>query len=130
MSSGLMETDPGGEDQQYEGNLHLADPHKKSAGQLGQSASESHTTTDPSQTDAGKEQASARGEKTAENIRYGQTISETGGMGGMTQGMEGSTEQAGYGGGVGSAADESGGADARAQQGNGREGDMSREVGG
>ncbi|KAK0367375.1 hypothetical protein LTR91_007366 [Friedmanniomyces endolithicus] len=130
MSSGLMETDPGGEDQQYEGNLHTADPHRKSAGQLGQSASESHTTTDPSQTDAGKQQAAERGEKTAENIRYGQTISETGGMGGMTQGMEGSTEQAGFGGGVGGTAEESGGADTRTLQGYGGKEDMSREVGG
>ncbi|TKA74770.1 hypothetical protein B0A55_03858 [Friedmanniomyces simplex] len=131
MSSGLMETDPGGENQQYEGNLHTADPHKTSAGQLGQSSSQTHTTTDPSQTDSGKQQASERGEKTAENIRYGQTISETGGMGGMTEGMDGSAEQGGYGGGVGDAGGDGRAAagETRGVQGYGGKEDMDREVG-
>ena len=54
------------------------------------------TTTDPSDTPEGKQQQTERGEKTAENIRYGQGISE-GGMGGTTQGSDGSAEQAGFG---------------------------------
>ncbi|KAK5136024.1 hypothetical protein LTR08_004278 [Meristemomyces frigidus] len=112
MSSGLMETDAGGENQQYafsspfasyrdqstdtdpryEGNLGLVDEHKKSGGQMGSA----ETTTDSSDTPEGKQQKTDRGEKTAENIRYGQGISE-GGMGGMTQGSSGSAEQEGYG---------------------------------
>ncbi|KAF2859420.1 hypothetical protein K470DRAFT_271592 [Piedraia hortae CBS 480.64] len=35
MSSNTMETPKVGESQQYEGNLGLTDPHKKSEGQLG-----------------------------------------------------------------------------------------------
>ena len=54
------------------------------------------TTTNPSDTPEGLQQQTERGEKTAENIRYGQGISE-GGMGGMTQGSDGSAEQEGFG---------------------------------
>ncbi|KAL8658310.1 MAG: hypothetical protein Q9226_001090 [Calogaya cf. arnoldii] len=52
------------------------------------------------QPDAVKEQQEQdkadRGERTAENVRYGQTISE-GGMGGKTTEAGGSANQAGYG---------------------------------
>ena len=46
------------------------------------------TTTNPSETPEGKQQQTERGEKTAENIRYGQGISE----GGTTQGLDGSVD--------------------------------------
>ena len=35
MSNNLMDTEPGGESRQYEGNLGYIDPHNKLAGQLG-----------------------------------------------------------------------------------------------
>ncbi|KAF2766569.1 hypothetical protein EJ03DRAFT_277787 [Teratosphaeria nubilosa] len=88
MSSNLMDTEGGGESQQYEGNLGLVDPHKKSGGQLGAA----ETTLDPSKTEQGQQESAARGERTAENIRYGQTISE-GGMSGQTTGMEGQVDR-------------------------------------
>ncbi|KAK5729561.1 hypothetical protein LTR17_011864 [Elasticomyces elasticus] len=129
MSSGLMETDAGGENQQYEGNLGIADAQKKSSGQLGQSSDQSNTTTNPAQTAEGQAQAAERGEKTAENIRYGQTLSETGGMGGMTKGMDGSTEQGGYGK-VDDVEEEGSSAkESRRQQGYGGKEDMDREIG-
>ncbi|OTA22250.1 hypothetical protein BTJ68_14817 [Hortaea werneckii EXF-2000] len=81
----------------YEGDLGLKDPHKKSGGQLGTP----QTTTDPSHTPEGAQAAAARTERNMENIRYGQTLSETGGVGGMTQGQQGIGEKEGFGGGVG-----------------------------
>ncbi|KAK3073115.1 hypothetical protein LTR53_005596 [Teratosphaeriaceae sp. CCFEE 6253] len=126
MSSGLMDTEAGGESGQYEGNLHTADPQSKSTGQLGDAST--HTTTDPSDTPEGKEQASARGEKTAENIRYGQGISETGGG---TEGLEGEAEQSGFGGDVGESSGEGSTAEgSREAQGYGGEKDVSQEIGG
>ncbi|RMY18011.1 hypothetical protein D0867_05628 [Hortaea werneckii] len=94
MSSNLMETEAGGETQQYEGDLGLKDPHKKSGGQLGTP----QTTTDPSNTPEGARAAAARTERNMENIRYGQTLSETGGVGGITQGQQGAGEKDGFGG--------------------------------
>ncbi|KAK4540684.1 hypothetical protein LTR36_009015 [Oleoguttula mirabilis] len=127
MSSGLMETEAGGESGQYEGNLGLVDAQKKSGGQLGSA----ETTTDPAQTEEAQQQKSERGEKTAENVRYGQAISEEGGVGGVTQGQEGSAAQEGYGG----VKDQSGdGGDGEAAQerraeGYGGERDMDRSIG-
>ncbi|RMY65117.1 hypothetical protein D0863_09331 [Hortaea werneckii] len=100
MSSNLMETEAGGETQQYafpqtyEGDLGLKDPHKKSGGQLGTP----QTTTDPSNTPEGAQAAAARTARNMENIRYGQTLSETGGVGGITQGQQGAGEKDGFGG--------------------------------
>lgn len=73
----------------YEGNLGIADPHKKSGGQLGSAS----TTPDPSQTAEAAQARKERGEKTAENIRYGQAISEQGGMGGMTANTDGTADK-------------------------------------
>ncbi|KAL8991379.1 MAG: hypothetical protein Q9177_000191 [Variospora cf. flavescens] len=69
MSSGLMNTEPGGEGDQYQ------------------------PETQPDAVNQQQEQSKAdRGVRTAENIRYGQTISE-GGMGGMTTEAGGSANQ-------------------------------------
>lgn len=57
------------------------------------SADEKTKVADGAQTDSDRQE---RGEKTTENIRYGQNMSENG-MGGMTKGMEGSGQQAGDG---------------------------------
>ncbi|KAK3669591.1 hypothetical protein LTR78_010529 [Recurvomyces mirabilis] len=132
MSSGLMDTEAGGEGQQYGGKLFTENPDntgsKKSGGQLGQV----ETTTNPSETPEGKVAAAERAEKTTENIRYGQTITETGGMSGMTEGMEGRTEKEGFGSKVGDRVEGGEGdevAGGRRAQGYGGDGDMDREVG-
>lgn len=93
-------------------------PQKKSTGQLGNAAD--NTTTDPSKTSEGAQQQAERGEKTAENIRYGQTVSE-GGMGGMTNASSGEAD--GEGEGQSAAAQ-------RKQAGYGGKRDMDNEVGG
>ncbi|KAI7083450.1 hypothetical protein KC356_g7538 [Hortaea werneckii] len=129
MSSNLMETEAGGETQQYEGDLGLKDPHKKSGGQLGHP----QTTTDPSNTPEGAQTAAARTERNMENIRYGQTLSETGGVGGMTQGQQGIGEKDGFGGAVGERVSGDKSLDAaqeRKEQGYGGSNDMNREIGG
>lgn len=72
MSSNLMKTDPGGEQTQYESITSSAPPHSKSGGQLGSAS----TTTDPSKTEEVQEEKREQGEKYAENVRYGQGISE------------------------------------------------------
>ncbi|KAK5110198.1 hypothetical protein LTR62_006194 [Meristemomyces frigidus] len=128
MTSNLMDTEAGGEGQQYGGRLFTDSTSKKSGGQLGSP----ETTTDPSQTLEGKQKAADRSAKTTENMRYGQTITETGGMSGMTEGMDGKVEQEGYGGvedrpSGGSAEAEAG--QERRQQGYGGGKDMDQEVG-
>lgn len=85
MSANLLDTEAGGEQTQYEGAVTENVPAKKSGGQLGQPAS----TEQPSQTAEAAARHQQRGAQTAENVRYGQTISE-GGMGGMTGGLQGS----------------------------------------
>ncbi|CZT17380.1 uncharacterized protein RCC_03214 [Ramularia collo-cygni] len=73
MSSNLMKTEKGGEQTQYESITSTAPPHSKSGGQMGSV----ETTEDPEKTEEGKAAKRAHGEKTAENVRYGQGISET-----------------------------------------------------
>ena len=92
-------------------------PTSKSTGQFG-SKSE-NTTEDPSATAEAKQQRAERGEKTAENIRYGQTISE-GGMSGFTtgQGRSGTEQEANSEGKVG-----------REAQGYGGKSDQNEEIG-
>lgn len=111
----------------YEGDLQTAAPHKKSGGQFGSP----ETTTDPSKTSEAAQHQSDRGERTAENIRYGQGISE-GGMGGMTDGSVGagggSAEQEGYGR-VNGKKEDAGAEQGRSAAGYGGERDMDREVG-
>jgi hypothetical protein len=76
----------------YESITTEVQPHKKSGGQLG----EPETTTDPSKTDEVTGDRAERGEKKAENMRYGQAISEQG-VGGFTTGQSGDATQGGYG---------------------------------
>jgi len=101
-----MDTEPGGENTQYESVNTFTKPHAKAEGQFGDS--------NPNEADqqAAKEKKE-RGEKTAENVRYGEAISEhgfggetVGNDGGVGRGMEeGTKEQArgvqGYGEGSG-----------------------------
>lgn len=68
-----MKTEIGGEQTQYESITSTAPPHSKSGGQLGSV----ETTENPEETEEGKAEKAAKGKKTAENMRYGQGISET-----------------------------------------------------
>lgn len=83
----LMDTAPGGEQTQYEGQSTFVESHSKDSG----------TFADPSASEAktqASKEARARGEKTAENIRYGEAISEHG-FGGETKGVLGEACQGG-----------------------------------
>ncbi|OAP55559.1 hypothetical protein AYL99_10532 [Fonsecaea erecta] len=83
-----MDTVPGGETPQYESIKTETVPTSKQRGQLGGGP---NTSESPSR-------AEDRGKQTAENIRYGQNISESG-MGGKTTAQGGSAAQgSGYGG--------------------------------
>ncbi|KAG8531041.1 uncharacterized protein KY384_004398 [Bacidia gigantensis] len=88
MSSSLMDTEAGGEQTQYEGISTHQEPHSKRGGQMGNAETEPDSVS--SVQDAEKAE---KGEKKAENIRYGQGISE-GGMGGKTTESEGTGNQA------------------------------------
>lgn len=90
-------------------------PHKKSGGQLGQP----ETAVDM-QPEAAVKQKAERGEKTAENIRYGQAISETG-AGGFTSNVSGKADQVGD--------DTADAVQSRKAEGYGGEKDMDREIG-
>ncbi|KAH7407417.1 hypothetical protein BKA64DRAFT_721232 [Cadophora sp. MPI-SDFR-AT-0126] len=80
----LMDTEPGGENTQYESQDTFTKSPKKSTGQLGATA-----PTEDNEADVHRaSQKSARGEKTAENIRFGEAISEHG-FGGETLGNTG-----------------------------------------
>lgn len=122
MSSKLVDTEPGGETPQYailqcrclaaadylvryESIKTVTEPHSKQGGQLGgQFRLKLSSTkfilrfglekvTQPDAVTSLQQQRKAeRGEKTAESIRYGQTISEAG-MGGKTTEAEGSANR-------------------------------------
>jgi hypothetical protein len=98
-------------------------PHKKSGGQLGQA----ETSVDV-QPEAAAKQKAERGEKTAENIRYGQAISESG-VGGFTTGSEGSAAQEGVGRQQKQEQDSADAVQSRKAEGYGGEKDMDREIG-
>jgi len=85
----LMDTEPGGENTQYESINTLTKPHAKEEGQFKDSSS-----TEASR--QAQQEKSAKGEKTAENTRYGEAISEHG-FGGETTGNSGDAQQGGYG---------------------------------
>lgn len=120
-----MDTAPGGEEQnQYESAITENVASKKSGGQMGQPAS----TEQPSKTDDAAQQQAERGEQTAENIRYGQTISE-GGMGGMTANQGGETGKEGYGRVTAEGGNEDSAKAERVKAGYGGAKDMNREVG-
>jgi len=117
-----MDTEPGGEQTQYEGVHTFVKPHAKEAGQLGgmvstlslcitralslvtRTASSCHSTltlsADASEgaTDTLKNMAAdepnTHGISKSDKIRYGQSIQE-GGMGGKTAGMTGAAGQEG-----------------------------------
>ncbi|MCJ1414278.1 hypothetical protein MMC32_000604 [Xylographa parallela] len=91
MSSSMMDTEPGGENTQYESINTQQKPHSKQGGQMG----EPETSVDAVPSVQQQEKAE-RGEKTAENIRYGEAISEHG-FGGETTGNSGQANQGGYG---------------------------------
>ncbi|KAL3421875.1 hypothetical protein PVAG01_06031 [Phlyctema vagabunda] len=81
----VMDIEAGGEQTQYEGAVLYPQSSSKDA----------KDTTKPADPEAAK-QKQARGEKTAENIRYGEAISEHG-FGGETTGTSGDAQQGGFG---------------------------------
>jgi hypothetical protein len=99
-------------------------PHKKSGGQLGQA----ETTEDPSKTHAHTQEHHEKGEHKAENMRYGQAISEQG-VGGMTTGQHGSAQQEDSRSSAGAIDETMDAAKARTAGGYGGEKDMDRNVG-
>ena len=123
MSSNLMDTEIGGEQTQYESEHTDTAPHKKSGGQLGQA----ETSVDV-QPEAAAKQKAERGEKTAENIRYGQAISESG-VGGFTSTSSGSAAQEGVGRQQKQEQDSADAVQSRKAGGYGGEKDMDREIG-
>jgi len=85
-----MDTVPGGETPQYESIKTVTKPTERQEGQLGdESAASAERSEDLLKAE--------KGENTAENVRYGQNVSESG-QGGMTTGMGGSANQDGNGG--------------------------------
>ncbi|MCJ1313294.1 hypothetical protein MMC25_006971 [Agyrium rufum] len=90
MSSGMMDTEPGGENTQYESIATHNQPHAKDAGQLGDRSAPTEAA------ELAAHEKTERGQATAENIRYGQTISEQG-FGGQTTSSNGATSQSQYG---------------------------------
>ncbi|KAF2447220.1 hypothetical protein P171DRAFT_355730 [Karstenula rhodostoma CBS 690.94] len=127
MSDKLMDTEPGGESGQYEGNLGYVDPVAKQAGQLGDSS------TGTQMADKVHESAStgpnSQGVTPAEKMRYGQTIQESGGGGGKTS-AEGHASEGGFGGAERSDEGEGDAAQQRRAQGYGGDKDMDRNIGG
>ncbi|MCJ1381772.1 hypothetical protein MMC17_004883 [Xylographa soralifera] len=98
MSSSMMDTEPGGENTQYESIDTQQKPHSKEGGQMGgmsYTTRKAETSVDAVPSVQQQEKAE-RGEKTAENIRYGEAISEHG-FGGETTGKSGQANQGGYG---------------------------------
>ncbi|MCJ1352230.1 MAG: hypothetical protein MMC33_002214 [Icmadophila ericetorum] len=87
MSSSLMSTEPGGESTQYESMNTVTKPHSKQGGQMGDPETQVDSTTSQAQ-----QENAERGEKTAENIRYGESISEHG-FGGETTTNSGEATQ-------------------------------------
>jgi len=86
----LMDTEPGGEQTQYEGINTFTQSHSKSSGEFSDSP---ETTEADRQASSDK---SERGDKTAENMRYGEAISEHG-FGGETTNDNGKATQGGFG---------------------------------
>lgn len=80
-----MDTSPGGETPQYESIDTDTKGHAKAGGQLSGVQTTEPTATDPLSTSTHHD--TTRGEKTAENIRFGQAISEEG-VGGFTNNAE------------------------------------------
>ncbi|KZM21312.1 uncharacterized protein EKO05_0006308 [Ascochyta rabiei] len=138
MSSGLMDTEKGGEQTQYEAENSDMLPHKQEAGQLGGTISISKiyhdfdrppnaatattvpSTEQPTQLDNSKtNEPNTQGITPADKIRYGQSIQE-GGMGGKTNTTTGETDKA---------TDEDSATKARREQGYDGGKDMDRNIG-
>ncbi|KAK3064151.1 hypothetical protein LTS18_009723 [Coniosporium uncinatum] len=138
MSDKLMDTEVGGETSQYalfsthpdtrsrnliaqrryESIQTVTKPHSKEGGQI----SDTPTRSDPSETGPSEDRAA----KTAENIRYGQNMSESG-MGGMTNQTGSANSEGGFG-----EETSSDGADpgqSRREQGYDAKHEMNREIG-
>ncbi|KAF2655265.1 hypothetical protein K491DRAFT_431912 [Lophiostoma macrostomum CBS 122681] len=126
----LMDTEPGGEQTQYEGEHTHVEPHANEAGQLGDPST--HTTTSDSQAPRASNTPNTQGVTPAEKIRYGQSIQE-GGMGGQTTSSTGEAKTEGGFGGTGKLGqdgeEEDEAAKSRREQGYGGEGDMDRGIG-
>ncbi|KAF2096788.1 hypothetical protein NA57DRAFT_78381 [Rhizodiscina lignyota] len=118
MSDKLMDTRPGGENTQYESTATFTKPHNKEGGQLSDPTT---STSTPKGVDP------ERAEKTAQNIRYGQAMSEQG-MGGQTTTSGEGNVDSGFGGAASQSEDLST-SDARTAQGYGGQSDMRRDVG-
>ncbi|KAF9698373.1 hypothetical protein EKO04_003500 [Ascochyta lentis] len=138
MSSGLMDTEKGGEQTQYEAENSDMLPHKQEAGQLGGTLSIANgyhevdtslnamtattvpSTEQPTQVNNRKtNEPNTHGITPADKIRYGQSIQE-GGMGGKTNTTTGETDKA---------TDEDSAAKERREQGYGGGRDMDRNIG-
>ncbi|KAF2141371.1 uncharacterized protein K452DRAFT_298751 [Aplosporella prunicola CBS 121167] len=79
-NTGLMNTEPGGENTQYESVHTFVDPPAKQAGLFGGSADK---TASPFAQPAGANKTTTTNLTPADKIRYGQAMSEDG-MGGQT----------------------------------------------
>ncbi|KAG9205234.1 hypothetical protein G6514_008811 [Epicoccum nigrum] len=129
MTSNLMDTEKGGEQTQYEGEHTDMMPHKQEAGQLGASAVQGGSTSQPTSSSEIKQDSKKTDEPNtvgiskADKIRYGQSIQE-GGVGGKT-GAEGGLAA----GGADEPTADGDAAEQRRQQGYGGETDMRRDVG-
>ncbi|KAH7116831.1 hypothetical protein B0J11DRAFT_583543 [Dendryphion nanum] len=121
MSSSLMDTEPGGEQTQYEAEASDTIPHKKEPGQFGNASegtqlADQHPSKPPNA-------PNTQGITPADKIRYGQAIQE-GGAGGKTEGgLKGGIDE-------GKAGDANVEArEGRKVQGYGGENEMRRDVG-
>lgn len=108
----------------YEGEATDVQPHKKSGGQFG----DAETTTDITETKEYKAQHAEAGGRKAENMRYGQAISEQG-VAGFTTGQQGSVQQSKTGS-TATGSDSTASSDeTRAASGYGGDKDMSQDIG-
>ncbi|TKX24159.1 hypothetical protein C1H76_3728 [Elsinoe australis] len=98
MSKNLMDTEIGGEQDQYSSINTFNKPHATSTGQLDPSPSDSSQAPSHSLDPTSTKSHADRGAKTAENIRYGQAISEQGMGGQTTTSSGGAGHEGGYGG--------------------------------
>ncbi|KAF1925462.1 uncharacterized protein M421DRAFT_242784 [Didymella exigua CBS 183.55] len=120
MSSGLMDTEKGGEQTQYEAEYSDMLPHKQEAGQLGASAMQGGSTEQPTALETRKtDEPNTHGITVADKIRYGQSIQE-GGMGGKTNTVTGQADKP---------TDETSAEKQRREQGYGGSKDMDRTIG-
>ncbi|KAF9738159.1 hypothetical protein PMIN06_005204 [Paraphaeosphaeria minitans] len=128
MSDQLMDTSPGGEGGQYEGNLGYVNPVPKQSGQLGDAST---GTQMADKVHASKSTGpNSQGVTPGEKMRYGQTIQEGGGGGGKTSAEGRANSEGGLGGTQRSDEVEGDAAQQRRAQGYGGDKDMDRNIGG